>query len=68
MPNLNFLSETLVKSDKVRKVGKKLGFAGYFSIDAHGHGGGIALIWKNEGGVLITNSCNNFIDFEVSIE
>lgn len=26
---------------------------------------GIALLWKNEGGIKIINSCNNFIDFEI---
>lgn len=49
-------------------MSKKLGFAGCFAIDAQGHGGGIALLWKNQGGVHIVNSCNNFIDFECSHE
>ncbi|KAL8146232.1 hypothetical protein AgCh_004104 [Apium graveolens] len=30
-----------------------------------GQGGGLALIWKNEGGVEIKGSCNHYIDFEV---
>ncbi|XP_074360553.1 uncharacterized protein LOC141700766 [Apium graveolens] len=37
-------------------------------IDAQGHGGGVALLWRNNSGVQILNSCNNFIDFEVSTE
>lgn len=32
-PSLIFLSETLVKSDKVKKVTKQLGFSGCFAID-----------------------------------
>ncbi|XP_074352059.1 uncharacterized protein LOC141691220 [Apium graveolens] len=27
--------------------------------------GGLALLWKNEGGVMVKNNCSNFIDFEV---
>ena len=25
----------------------------------------MALLWKNEGGITVVNSCHNFIDFEV---
>ncbi|XP_074346844.1 uncharacterized protein LOC141685649 [Apium graveolens] len=67
-PSLIFLSETLIKNNKVATVSKKLGFAGYYAIDAQGHGGGLALMWKNGGAVQILQSCNNFIDFEVSHE
>ncbi|XP_074342351.1 uncharacterized protein LOC141679878 [Apium graveolens] len=65
-PNIIFLSETLVKNKRVAEVCKKIGFADYFAIDAQGHGGGLALFWKNEGGVKINNSCSNYIYFEVS--
>lgn len=34
-------------------------------MDAHGHGGGLALFWKNAGGVSIGSSSLNYIDFEV---
>ncbi|XP_074336020.1 uncharacterized protein LOC141673185 [Apium graveolens] len=63
-PSAVFLSETLVKKNKVEKVSKILGFA----VDPQGHGGGVALIWKNEGGINIVDSCSNFIDFEVQHE
>ncbi|XP_074336841.1 uncharacterized protein LOC141674013 [Apium graveolens] len=33
-----------------------------------GDGGGLALLWKNEGGVGIKGSCNHYIDFEVACE
>ncbi|XP_074377752.1 uncharacterized protein LOC141719274 [Apium graveolens] len=36
-----------------------------FTVDAQGHGGGVALLWKNNGGVRVLDSCSNFIDFEV---
>ncbi|XP_074322934.1 uncharacterized protein LOC141659900 [Apium graveolens] len=58
----------LMAGPGVEKVRKKLNFAGCFAIDVQGHGGGLALIWKNEGAVQIINSCNNFIDFEVNNE
>lgn len=35
-------------------------------MDSQGHGGGIALLWRNEGGIKVTSSCNNYIDFEVT--
>lgn len=34
-------------------------------MDTRGHGGGLTLFWKNEGNIMVTNSCQNFIDFEV---
>lgn len=36
-------------------------------MDAHGHGG-IALLWRNEGGVEVISICCNYIDFEVNHE
>lgn len=67
-PNIIFLSETLVKRNRIERVRKILGFGACFAVDAQGHGGGLALFWKNEGGVVITGSSQNFIDFEVSNE
>lgn len=64
-PSIVFLSETLVKNNKIAEICKKIGFAGYHAVDVQGHGGGLALFWKNEGGVSVLESCNNFIDFEV---
>lgn len=48
-PSIVFLSEALVKKAKIEKIKRQVGFFGYFSIDVHGHGGGIAVLWKNEG-------------------
>lgn len=64
-PSVVFLSETFVKIEKIEKIKKQVGFAGCFGVDVQGHGGGVALLWKNEGGIMVTKSCNNFIDFEV---
>ncbi|XP_074326720.1 uncharacterized protein LOC141664667 [Apium graveolens] len=60
-----FLFKTLVKSNKIVDVCKKISFAGYFAVDVQGHGGGLALFWKNESGVQIKDGCSNYIDFEV---
>lgn len=65
-PSLIFLCETLVKEKRIKEVCKAINFAGYHCVDAQGHGGGLALLWKNEGGIVIKDSCSNFIDFEVS--
>lgn len=49
-PNLIFLSEILVNKSRVEVVCKEIHFAGCHVVDAQGHGGGLALLWKNEGG------------------
>ncbi|WOG99649.1 hypothetical protein DCAR_0519003 [Daucus carota subsp. sativus] len=50
------------------QMNRQLCFVGCYAVDAVGHGGGVALLWKNEGGITIVNSCSNFIDFEVTHE
>lgn len=40
MPNIIFLSETLVKRNKIERVCKALGFGECFAVDAQGHGVG----------------------------
>lgn len=42
-PSIIFLSETLVKKGRVEFIRKQLGFGECFAVDAHGHGGGVAL-------------------------
>lgn len=63
-----FLSETMVTSNKITDICRKIDFASSFSVNAHGHGGRLALFWKNEGGVQKNDSCYNYIDFEVCNE
>ncbi|XP_074337072.1 uncharacterized protein LOC141674252 [Apium graveolens] len=67
-PSIIFLSETKCKKERVEKIKNKLGFVGYFAVDAQGVGGGLALLWKNEGNIAVANSSQNFIDFEVTHE
>lgn len=45
-----------------------MNFAESWSIEAQGHSGGLALLWKNEGGCQIEDSGKHYIDFEVENE
>ena len=67
-PSFIFLSETLANKSKVDAVCKAVGFAGCMVVDAHGHSGGLALLWKNDGGCVIRDFSKHFIDFEVETE
>ncbi|XP_017233198.1 uncharacterized protein LOC108207248 [Daucus carota subsp. sativus] len=67
-PNIIFLSETLVLKNKIEEIRKAIHYGGCFVVDAVGQGGGLALIWKNEGGVEIKGTCNHYIDCEVVCE
>lgn len=64
-PSIIFLSETLSKLKKIEEVCKALHFAGWWGIEAQGHSGGLALLWKNEGGCTILDGSKHYIDFEV---
>lgn len=64
-PNIVFLSETFVNKKRIESICKTVHFAGCFVVESQRHGGGLALMWKNEGGVDIKGSSNHYIDFEV---
>ncbi|XP_074327915.1 uncharacterized protein LOC141665830 [Apium graveolens] len=64
-PSIIFLSETLSKLNKIEEVCRSLHFAGWWGIEAQGHSGGLALLWKNEGGCTILDGSKHYIDFEV---
>ncbi|XP_074362148.1 uncharacterized protein LOC141702349, partial [Apium graveolens] len=57
-----------VKHGQIEEVRKEVGFAGCITVEARGHSGGLALMWKNEGGCTIKEIHNHFIDFEVENE
>ncbi|XP_074378457.1 uncharacterized protein LOC141719994 [Apium graveolens] len=68
-PNLIFLSETFVTGKEIEKLCKTIHYSGWYAVDSQGHGGGLALLWKNDGeGVNIRGSSNHYIDFEVSCD
>lgn len=62
-----FIGDTGYKN-KIEKFCKTIYYGGYFAVNAQRHGGGIALMLKNEGGVEIKDSCNHYIDCEVMCE
>lgn len=64
-PNIIFLSETLVKESRIKELCKILNFAEYCSVDVQGQSGGLALLWKYEGGCKVIEATRHFIEFEV---
>ena len=60
-PSIIFLSETLVKHNKIVEVCKTLNFANCWSVDAQGHSGGLALFCKNEGGCVVKVVINTIL-------
>lgn len=67
-PSIIFLSETLARENKIAEVCKNINFAEYISVEAQGHSGGLALLWKNEGGCKVIEATRNYIDFKVENE
>lgn len=67
-PNIIFLSETLVKVEKINELCRSIHFADYVVVDVQGHSGGLALLWNNDGGCKVLEVTRNFIDFEVENE
>lgn len=47
--------ETKLKVSRIEKMKDQLRFEGYFSIDAIGRSGGLALLWKEEVLVSVVN-------------
>ncbi|KAL8133796.1 hypothetical protein AgCh_009020 [Apium graveolens] len=58
----------LTPRKKIEQVCKSIHYAGWYALKSDRHGGGLALLWKNDGGVEVKSSSQNFIDFEVSCE
>ena len=44
---------------------RSINYAGCKTVDVQGRSGGLALFWKNEGGVDIKGVGRHYIDFEV---
>lgn len=67
-----FFCVTLCKKEKVEQVKAVLGFEGSFIVEARGHSGGLAMLWKKqEAGKLLRKLLSfstNHIDMELNIE
>ncbi|KAJ8649330.1 hypothetical protein MRB53_002353 [Persea americana] len=57
--------ETLVNANKIEEIRCRLGFAGSFTVDRTGRGGGLAVLWKSENLCIITGYSSHHIDMEV---
>lgn len=60
-----FLFETLVNTNKIDFLRRKLGFADAFAMDCTGHSGGVAVLWRNSNSISVSNFNNNFITVKV---
>ncbi|XP_060965604.1 uncharacterized protein LOC133034522 [Cannabis sativa] len=67
-PNVIFLCETICKNDKINYVKRLLGFEGSYVVEARGHSGGLAMLWKKEEEGQLLGFSHNHIDLEVRIE
>lgn len=64
-PDLLFLSETLVDSNKVEALASKFGFSNFFSVGRQGRGGGLAVFWKHNMQCTVVDSSQNHIDLNI---
>ncbi|XP_030502725.2 uncharacterized protein LOC115717895 [Cannabis sativa] len=64
-PNLLFLCETLCNKSSLESLRAQLGFEGCFVVEARGHSGGLALLWKEASEVVIQGFSFNHIDATV---
>ena len=53
--------------EKVEKVKKILRFEGFLFVDGLNSGGGLALMWKEQGAVRLISYSSNFIDVSVHV-
>ncbi|XP_074342593.1 uncharacterized protein LOC141680200 [Apium graveolens] len=58
-PDFIFLSEILCKVKRVEKVKDVIGFEGAFTVETHGHSGGLALLWRNKKDVSVMSYNRN---------
>lgn len=64
--NILFLMETLSDSERIKKLCSKFGFSDYWSVDAIGRSGGLALFWDRRVHCTVNNSGSNFIDAHIT--
>lgn len=64
-PVFVFLSETMVKSEKISEISTSLGFTNNFAVNSVGRGGGLAVMWKRNVMCTILSSSSNHIDVEI---
>ena len=65
-PKILFLIETKLDTKCFEYIRLWLGFSGYFVVPSLGHSGGLALLWKDDAYVTISNFTQHHIDSHVS--
>lgn len=65
-PNYIFLCEIFCKNKTVEKVRNMLRFDGMVVVESQGHGGGVAMLWRNKNDVTLNSLNKNHIDVNVS--
>ncbi|KAK1368150.1 Endonuclease/exonuclease/phosphatase family protein [Heracleum sosnowskyi] len=65
-PDYVFLCETLCKQVTVEKLQQSIGFEGNVLVEARGHSGGVALLWRYKEDVALTSYSKNHIDVTVN--
>ena len=65
-PKILFLMETKFDTKCFEYIRLRLGFFGCFVIPSLGRSGGLALIWKDDANVTISNFSQHHIDLHVS--
>ncbi|XP_026458433.1 uncharacterized protein LOC113358938 [Papaver somniferum] len=69
-PDIIFLSETRLKSDKLKKIVNELGISNFWYVNpggASGTAGGLALIWKTNVSLEILDCSINHLNAKISI-
>jgi exonuclease III len=61
-PNFLFLIETKSSKNKMDRLRSILGFHGVFVVDTVGRSGGLALLWKEDSGLSISNFSKRHIN------
>lgn len=64
-PNLVFLMETKLRSNKLNLIKYKTGFQNLFVVDGVGRSGGLALFWDEDIDVQIKNYSKRHINAKV---
>ena len=64
-PNIVFLMETKLRSNKMERVRVQLGFEYMFVVDSIGKSGGLALFWTEDAEVEIQNYSHRHINAKV---
>ncbi|XP_060968619.1 uncharacterized protein LOC115710455 [Cannabis sativa] len=66
-PNVLFLCETLCNKASMEGIRAHLGFEGSFVVEARGHSGGLALLWKDASEVVIQGFSFSHIDATIQM-